>query len=232
MSLVAFLQGLADGGVVRVPALDRSNVVPTGASKPGGGGATETDREEWRDATEILRALEAAWRQTLPAGIPPLSLPAARWGARALYAACRFAVSPIWPVDEEEHPSLRGAIDRALTAGEPSASDPSIAYSADVVLRFLPDLTEIVDGLGDRGPLVDRLTALGARWPLSGASAESTASELSSFYSCLALRTVHLDRVAERGSTPRDPRVADDLRRALGLYPELVRGRTPRGVAS
>ena len=82
MGLGAFLSALFADGRVRVASVE-----------------SPLDDEMDR-ADELLVDLECAYRDDLPGHPPPLSLPAARYGAGMLYRACQFLVNrDIDPLD-------------------------------------------------------------------------------------------------------------------------------------
>jgi hypothetical protein len=111
---------------------------------------------------------------------------------------------------------------------EPCPADEltaSVLYSADLGLRWLPDLIGLARGVGEGDPLVEGLRQLGAAWPLSSVGVVGVVpSELpEALGSDPCLRTLYVDRILASEDTSRltDQRVADRAAAALGLYPEL-----------
>ncbi len=113
------------------------------------------DSDEALDAA--LRALDARARRDAPGEAPPLDLPAARWAARALHAACQGLALRGVPASE---------VAAALAAPSPEPS-PATTWSVDLAFAVLPDLARLARGLPPADPVRVALGAWARRWPLS-----------------------------------------------------------------
>ena len=140
------------------------------------------------DITTFLKNLFATGATSVPPGPVPLPMSAAgrrllqstyeneSWhfpgdlpdydAATAEACACWFAAAAMCLVDR----SMDEAHVRALLSPPalPSSSDSPSAYcSADLTLRYLPDLYLLARLKSESDPMLDCLTAMAKRWPLS-----------------------------------------------------------------
>ncbi|PJJ59942.1 hypothetical protein [Hymenobacter chitinivorans] len=108
-------------------------------------------------ATELLQAYYAADAREIPYSAPAFDAPAALWAAGLLYHTVQLTL--VRELDEaviaETLPDFAGLI------------TPEVLYSADLLLRYLPDLLRLAKGLAPGDALVARLQALARQWPLS-----------------------------------------------------------------
>ena len=111
MSLHQFLSDLFESGRVRLPAE---------AMELG---------EAVHQVDDVLVSFELRYRDMLPGTPPALCLPAARYGATMLYQACRFLVHRDLGVE---------ALELAFREPLREKLGPSVHYSVDLSLRFLP----------------------------------------------------------------------------------------------
>lgn len=80
--------------------------------------------------------------------------------------ACWFAAAAMCLVDRSmDEASMRHSLDRS--AEIPAANSPSACCSADLVLRYLPGLYQLARQKSESDPLLDCLTSMAQRWPLS-----------------------------------------------------------------
>jgi hypothetical protein len=103
------------------------------------------------DIDDAVRELDAATRQDMAFDAPPLDPPAAAWALGLIYRACQALV-----FREIEAAS----VEQALAAPCPQRASPTVCYSADLSLRYLPDLLSLARGIAPSDPLVAGLTAL------------------------------------------------------------------------
>lgn len=140
MLLTGFLTSLAADGAVTVS-----------------GDVTEFDDTDREQAAQILCEMHRADASHLAGNAPGFDAAAALWAAGFLYRAiqCNY---------------LRHLSDDAVLALLPDYEGditPESIYSADIVLRHLPDLYRLALRKAPDDVLVSRLNALCARWPLS-----------------------------------------------------------------
>ncbi len=196
MSLRAFLSQLTEGGRIKV--------------------AREGFAEEPHDAEAALRELEATVRPEMPHEPPALDVDVARWATVVLYDACALFVFRDYDVD---------VVHARLRAPCPRAPDPTACYSADLLLRHLPDVAQLARGIDEDDPLVESLRELGRQWPLSSVGMpELGRVDPSAFMTNASLRTLYVDRILERRDTSRldHPEVRAAVQAAVGLHDELA----------
>ncbi len=187
-----------------------------------------------------IRELDAAERLELPHTPPRLSIATAAWALSFIEKACRFLVYREFDAETIAAatsvagpavlPSSVGTAtfgSEALEASCPAASPAERAYSADLFLRYLPDITRLARGVGERDPLVDQLQRMAEHWPLSsvGMSGVTCApDDLDPILSNPSLCRLYVDRIIERSDTTRlqPPTVREAVRVALGAYPSLA----------
>jgi hypothetical protein len=222
VTLSAFLTALFADGRVRVPA-------------PG-----PLSEAELSEAEDTLAGFEVPYRQELPGTPPPLSLPAARWGAAMFYRACQFVAYR--DVDAERIAEVLESGDEKSVAGSPEeryfrgakgdnqrdiarGELPSLHYSVDLTFRYLPDLVKLAKIAAEQDPLLDQLLRWGAEWPLSSVGmALPAAPVIDGFAGDGCLLRLYVDRILARRDTARlaDRRVREAVRQALGAFPELA----------
>lgn len=205
MSIVGFLRELVSTGRPRV----ESSFPPAPPT-----------RDEAEELDRALRGLDARARAEAPGEAPAWGLDAARWGVRTLYLAAQaLTLRHLDP----------GAVARELARPCPGSPSPGRAWSADLTLRWLPDLTQLACGLPASDPLRGLLGRLGAAWPLSSvglrlpADAPLEPGELELVLAHPSLSRLYADRVLARGDLSRlgPPRVQELVRAAIGAHPEL-----------
>jgi MoxR-vWA-beta-propeller ternary system domain bpX4 len=165
---------------------------------------------------EAVTELDLSARPHLAYDPPPLSRPAAGWALLLLYRASQALVCR--EIDGQ-------AIRAVLAAPCPEAPWPSACYSADLSLRYLPELLSLARGIARDDPLVDGLLALAKAWPLSSVGVPGIEpTDASAFLSHPSLRQLYVDRIIERGDAARlaDPAVREVVRQAVGGFPNLA----------
>ena len=163
-----------------------------------------------------VRELDRAARPEMAFDPPPLDLAAAAWGLVVLYRGCQSLVYREIDAD---------AVRDALTRPCPAKPSPEVCYSADLSLRYLPDLLALARGIAADDPLVAGLAGLARDWPLSSVGAKDVGVvDASAFISHPSLRQLYVDRIIERGDASRldDAAVREAVRAALGGFPELA----------
>jgi hypothetical protein len=178
------------------------------------------------DLDPAVAELDRAARTDAPSEAPPLVAPAASWGLQILYRACQALV--FREIDAE-------TVRRTLAEPCPLPPSPAVHYSADLSLRYLPDLLTLARGIAPDDPLVTGLTALAQAWPLSSVGvADARAVDPSPLLDHPSLRQLYVDRIIERGDASRlaHPAVRAAIREALGAYPSLAPKLAPHLQAS
>jgi len=163
----------------------------------------------------LIRDFDSSSRMNLPGVLPALDLPAAYWAACLLMAGCRFLIA------RDEAPESMGPV---LSMPCPSPLNESTVYSADLFLRFLPDLHRMAKRLAADDPLVGLLERVGKEWPLSSVGMDNTAGgSLESFIRHPGLAQVYADRVIAQRAMDRldEPGIRRRVRSSYGAYPEL-----------
>lgn len=147
-------------------------------------------------ATVVLRDYYADDALDLPHAAPEFEPAAALWAAQLLYFTVQLTL--VRELDE-------ATITERLP-DYPAEPTPDALYSADLLLRYLPDLLGLARGLAPGDALVARLQSLARRWPLSfvGRPEPSDPEAEARLLAHPALRQLYIDRII----------VAEDQRRA------------------
>jgi hypothetical protein len=164
---------------------------------------------------EILRFDRSA-RLEMAGEAPELDLSVARWAAQLLAESARLTVARDLGPQHVARIFARGC-------SEPRSAE--VDYSADLFLRYLPDLIRLVERLAAEDPLATRLRKLAEEWPLSSVGvAGLSVAAIEPFIEQPGLRQLYVDRILATGDLSRlsDPRVALAARAALGAHPELA----------
>jgi hypothetical protein len=140
------------------------------------------------------------------------------WGLRILIDSCRFLV-----YRDIEAETIAESLGRPC----PAAPAPDVCYSADLFLRYLPDLVRLARAAGEADTLVDHLLRLAREWPLSSvgiAGVEANADHVEALMRHPSLRQLYIDRMIDRRDVTRlgPPSVRAALQATLGNYPELA----------
>lgn len=205
VSVLSFLDALFEHGRVRVGPLASD--------------LTEIWSAEDSSAVKsLLLAREIASRCDFPGLAPPFAWDVGRWAVMQLYLACQFVVY--------RHVS-REQLALSLRVSCPAADDASQHYSADLVLRFLPDLYRIAHAASSEDPLCDCLLQWAAHWPMSSVGMDGVVpdeSRVAELCRHPGLLRVYVDRVVARQDRSRlhCPIVRAAVQDALGLYPERL----------
>ena len=168
------------------------------------------------DLPAAVALLDNAARPELAFVAPALSVPAACWALQTLYRACQALV--FREIDADD-------VRKALGDPCPVPTSPSVCYSVDLSLRYVPDLIALARGIAPDDPLVTALATLAKAWPLSSVGAPGNGDvDPSPFIDDPGLRQLYVDRIIERGDAARlaHPVVRDAMREAVGAYPDLA----------
>ncbi len=198
MSLSTYLRALFDHGRVQVAA-------PSD-------GITRIDEFQ---AEETLREQDAALRLESPGKLPELELSVAMWAAKTCYGASQLIVYR--QLDER-------AIAELLPAAVSSPCSPSSHWSADLTLRFLPDLLRHASVVSEQDPLVTHLRSLAFAWPLSSVGIDGiTPQHVEELGSSPAMLRLYVDRILAHKDFTRleHPAVREAARQAVGMHTAL-----------
>ncbi len=178
----------------------------------------EGEPDDLEEATERLKQLEPAWRDTLASTAPEVDWPAAIWALQQVHQAARWIALRTYDVT-----TLQAARDSLPT----QTITPSVIYSVDLTMRFLPDLVRLGQTPADDDPLPPKLLQWARAWPLSSVGIPCQGSlherQVSVILSHESLKLLYIDRIIHREDTQRldDARVADAVREAMGLHTSL-----------
>ena len=176
--------------------------------------------DDQQGALALLRAAHADDACHLPLQAPAFDAEAAAWAAAYLFHAIQLTL--VRELDE--------SVIAACLADFGGERSPAAIYSADLTLRYLPDVLHLARGLAPGDVLVARLHDTLRRWPFSGvgtgpAEPEAEAAVLSH----PALRLAYVDRIigardrARAGQPSIHPLVQAALgRHAPTLWPDFA----------
>jgi hypothetical protein len=197
MELTNFIAGLINDGKVKV--------VPQ---------MLTFTAEDLHLASVHLRQYYEDDAQEMPAAAPDFNLAAAGWAAAYLYRAVQFIL--LRELDET-------IMQQSLLpySGEYS---PAAIYSADLTLRYLPDLFDLAKGLSPHDPLVKQMQETALAWPFSAAGIPlETDADISTIMSHPSLKQAYIDRIiyAKDLRKCRHPECHPLVQEALGSYSDV-----------
>ncbi|MBX0290707.1 hypothetical protein K3G63_09675 [Hymenobacter sp. HSC-4F20] len=158
----------------------------------------------------LLQRYHTQDAQQQPYTAPAFDPDAALWAARYLYRAAQLAV--VRELDETAVQVWLQDYAGALT--------PEAVYSADLTLRYLPDLLHLAKGLAPGDALVSHLQTTARQWPLSFVGGDIVGEVPVAVLAHPSLRAAYVDRIigARDLRRARQPEVAELVRAALGRY--------------
>jgi hypothetical protein len=195
MSLAAFLSALFEHGRVAVPH-PQERLASDDVAK----------------ANELLKQRAETVALEFPGEPPPLDLAVATWAAISLYRGCQLAIYR--ELDA-------GAIDELLAAPCPPSEPTKRHFAADLTFVFLPDLLRQATRAAAEDPLVTRLLALAAQWPLSSVGiAKIEPQNVAELAAHPGLLRHYVDRILVKQDWPRlaHPAVRHAAEEALGAF--------------
>ncbi len=199
MKLFSFLQTLFTEGKVTVE-----------------GKLSSFDKEDETDSARLLEQWYEDDKTEMPYTAPLFSAEAALWAARHLYLSLQLIV--IRDADEE--------IIRKTLQPYAGTLSPSAIYSADLTLRYLPDILLLAKGLAPADIMVKKLRETAVQWPFSSVGIEVSGEERNDdiILHHPSLRTVYIDRIISKKDTKRidNKRITEGVREALGTYASLL----------
>lgn len=141
---------------------------------------------ELAHAQEALLAYYQEDKLEMPGQAPDFDAAAALWAAGYVYHAAQLTVIREAGI---------AAIDHWLPPYEAPLTSGSI-YSADLCLRYLPDLLSLSKGLPPDDPLVTRLKTTAMQWPFSSTGMNLSATgNTDLIIACPSLLQMYADRI-------------------------------------
>lgn len=160
--------------------------------------------------------LKEAYQQDIlhmPATAPAYNADAALWAARYLYTALQLTV--IRNLEAEKVAEQIEDFTGSLT--------PATIYSADLVLRYLPDVFLLAKGLSPADIMVKKLAAAALQWPFSSVGIPLTdRPDETIILQHSSLQIAYIDRIIQRKDVKRmnNEAVQTYVQEALGNYAE------------
>jgi len=198
VKLTCFLTDLVQGGNVIVPRT-----------------ISPLDESDVQAALVILREFYERDVMTMPGDTPAFHEEAAAWAARYV-----FYVSQLILLRDVDGNIMQGYL--SPFEGERPAE---AIYSADLLLRFLPDLFRLSSGLSPGDPLVENLKQTALAWPYSSIGLKDvTAGIPPEVLNNNSLKLAYIDRVIEKKDTGRLSGTAEKelLKEVLGDHRQLL----------
>jgi len=202
VKLSLFLNGLlADGNVV-VPRV-----------------MTALEPADLEASTLLLAQLYNRDRLEMPSDCPVFDPESALWAASYVFRVCQLIL--LRDINETEINSWLAPTGKLQTA--------EVVYSADLLLRFLPDLFQLGGGISPEDPLVDNLKQTAITWPFSSVGIDQvTVDSPAVVLEHPSLAHAYINRIIQRKDMKRlkGEREKDLLKEILGanqpvLWPGL-----------
>ncbi|MCE3227288.1 MAG: hypothetical protein K0S32_1839 [Bacteroidetes bacterium] len=193
-SLSSFLLGLFENGEVTV--------------KKELSEFSETEKQE---SVSILKNIYEQSKSEMPSGVPEFDADAALWGSMILYRCIQFVM--IRNLEAEE-------IEKRITDFK-SESTPSSVYSADLCLRYLPDVLRFAVSLAPDDPLVVRIKQLAEQWPFSSVGIKTNPeTESSVSFDNRSLMKSYVDRIIDKKDLSKinNNNLKEEVEAVLGNY--------------
>lgn len=171
--------------------------------------------DELNEALLLLEDLHQKDCLEMPFSAPEFDSKAALWSAQVIFHTIQLIL--IRDAGEE-------AIAQYLMDYEGEQS-PEAVYSADLLLRALPDLFRLSRGLSPEDPLVNRLKGIAQAWPFSSVGIENIETAANaSILQHPSLRQAYIDRIIEKKDTNRLKNISERelLQETLGSYQALL----------
>ena len=170
-----------------------------------------------RQALDTVTQFERTWRCELPGNPPEFVAESAVKAAQILMAICQAVVHREISLEQTEQ-----------TIHEACLSDgdtPSLHYSVDLVLRYLPQVDERARRISESDALLELLRTLGRRWPMSSVGMKGCVlDELPTALQHPSLWRMYVDRIISTKDLSRVsiPSVRDAVAATIGPFPHLA----------
>ena len=196
-SLLSFLQQLFTDG----------NIVISGKTEPPAPADIEASQQ-------LLQSIYREEILNIPAPAPAFDAGAALWAAQYLYTALQLIA--IREIATEKLADLLPAFTKEKTA--------AIIFSADLVLRHLPQVLHLAKGLAPADAVVNLLLQTAQQWPFSSVGVQmEEAPDESLILQHSSLRTAYADRIIQAKDLQRiqnNIEVKTAVQEVLGNYTE------------
>ena len=167
--------------------------------------------DELRAAEQLLRQFYSEDILEMPALAPAFHAEAALGGAQYLFCAVQLIINR--DLDE-------AAVEQHL-AGLPEPASPEIIFSADLTLRYLPELFGLAKGLSPLDIVATKLKETAACWPFSSVGVDiGTEYTLENIVGHPSLKFAYTDRILAKKDKTRaqHPLIKDLISEMLGAY--------------
>jgi hypothetical protein len=203
LKLSEFLNRLFTEGVVTVPR----QLLPV-------------EQADLREAVRMIRQFYESDRLEMAYVAPVLNEAASLWAAQYFFRAVQFVL--LRNLEEDQMAIHLQPYDGEL--------DASVAYSVDLIFRYLGPLFKLSSGLAPHDPLVERLRATARAWPFSsvGLGVDVGTDDLVGLeviFSHPSLKYAYVDRVIllrDAGRINDNVKVAAALQEVLGLHQKIL----------
>ena len=178
-------------------------------------------KTELEEAAKVLKVYYDHDKIEMPYQAPDFEPGIALWGATYLYHTMQLSL-----LRDENEETVR----EYLTASTASKT-PSVIYSADLMLRYLPQLLNISKGLAPDDVLVKCLMETAVQWPFSSIGIVLTETpNLDPILENQSLRIAYIDRIIQSKNQKNiyNEKVTKLINEALGdhqstFWPELTK---------
>ena len=178
-------------------------------------------KTELEEAAKVLKVYYDHDKIEMPYQAPDFEPGSALWGATYLYHTMQLSL-----LRDENEETVR----EYLTASTASKT-PSVIYSADLMLRYLPQLLNISKGLAPDDVLVKCLMETAVQWPFSSIGIVLTETpNLDPILENQSLRIAYIDRIIQSKNQKNiyNEKVTKLINEALGdhqstFWPELTK---------
>ncbi|WP_291913739.1 hypothetical protein [Chitinophaga sp. CB10] len=168
-----------------------------------------------QETAHILQSYYYNDAQEMPGKAPAFHPDAALWSACYIYRAAQLSAIATPPAAD---------VHRLLTP-YPGNINAETIYSADLCLRYLPDLTGLSKGNAAEDILITQLRETAALWPFSSTGIKIPTTYIpDAIWQHPALLAAYADRiiVTRDSARLRHPKILPAVLKALGNYQEIL----------
>jgi MoxR-vWA-beta-propeller ternary system domain bpX4 len=168
--------------------------------------------EDVQLVTDFLEIEYEAEVLNAPNNAPLFDAKAAVWAAKMIYTACQLILYR--ENKEDELPSLFPSFDHAINAGT--------IFSADLCLRFLPQVITETKHIDPDDKLINILEAILKQWHFSSIGYNLKTADLNFeiIFGNECLQKLYVDRVIEKKDTAKAalPNIQEKVKEIFGIY--------------
>lgn len=194
--------------------LEKGQVVLEGKLK-------DFSQKELEEASSVLKVYYDHDKMKMPYQAPEFEPGIAIWGATFLYHTMQLSL-----LRDEDEATVRQYL-KVSTATQ----TPSVIYSADLMLRYLPQLLRMTKGLAPNDILVKCLMETATQWPFSSIGIALTETpHLDPILEHPSLRGAYIDRIIQSKDQKNiyNEKITNLINEALGdhqstFWPELTK---------